>query len=428
MRRALVSMMAGCLVFAASSVTIAAESAETGTWFDGLEPGVCFNDAFDDDGDFDFTPPALIVACDQPHDNEVVARLSLGEGGFPTRDLIPEVDALCADAYEAFLGRPIATTLISPFSIAPDEDDWAAGATDALCSIYAGEAVVGSAASGALKAPGETLAVFHEVDTKPDIWIVDGGSGEAVRNVTDDELVEVVTSPSWTPDGKSVIYSVQVANDSSDVYVVSIEAGAPRPLIDSPAAEDGAVVSPDGSKIAFIADGDSFEYEIYSQDLVTGEFLRLTTWEDRDSSPAWSPDGERIAFRRRDADVSDIWVMNADGSDPVRLTENAGNNYDPRWSPDGSHIAFTTNRAGNFDIGIMSPDGSDQRLLTTHPADDEFPTWSSDGEILAFHSSRYGGVTLWLMRADGSDQSELTGLAPIGFAAFAPAPAPASEG
>ena len=100
MRRALVSMMAGCLVFAASSVTIAAESAETGTWFDGLEPGVCFNDAFDDDGDFDFTPPALIVACDQPHDNEVVARLSLGEGGFPTRDLIPEVDALCADAYE----------------------------------------------------------------------------------------------------------------------------------------------------------------------------------------------------------------------------------------------------------------------------------------------------------------------------------------
>jgi TolB protein len=79
--------------------------------------------------------------------------------------------------------------------------------------------------------------------------------------------------------------------------------------------------------------------------------------------------------------------------------------------------------AGNFDIGVMNADGSEPQLLTTHPADDEFPTWSSDGQILAFHSNRQGGLSLWLMRADGTEQSELTGLAPVGFAMFAPVPA-----
>jgi len=112
--------------------------------------------------------------------------------------------------------------------------------------------------------------------------------------------------------------------------------------------------------------------------------------------------------------------MDPDGSNLERLTDNGGDDYDPRWSPDGTRIAFTTSLAGNFDVGVMNADGSDPRLLTTHPADDEFPTWSSDGQILAFHSNRQGGLSLWLMRAEGTEQSELTGLAPVGFAMFAP--------
>jgi Tol biopolymer transport system component len=134
-------------------------------------------------------------------------------------------------------------------------------------------------------------------------------------------------------------------------------------------------------------------------------------------------DGSRLAFRRRVDGMSGIWVMNADGSEPTRVSEPAGNDYDPRWSPDGSQLPFSSDRGGDFDIWIMAADGSGARPLTEHPANDEYPAWSNDGELIAFHSDRHGGVSLWLMRADGTGQSELTGLAPLGYPAFVPRPA-----
>ncbi len=423
-KRALLLAVTGCLAIPMAGMAAEAEPADTGTWFDGLEVGTCFDDVFDATGDFDYSLPAPMTACDGLHDNEVVARVSLGDGDFPDKDLVPIVDGLCFDQYVAFLGRPIESTLMYPFSVAPDAEDWAAGAHDALCMVYAGEPVVGTAASGSLRAPGETLAVYREVEQHPDVWLVDGGSGTAVRNVTDNDFSKLVTAPAWTSDGRSIAYSVESEPGAGqwDVYLVSLQTGDSSPLLDSPADEDNAAFAPDGSTVAYISNQAADDFDIYTQDLGSGATVRLTEWDDRKSSPQWSPDGSRLAFRRRIDDVSDIWTMNADGSDAQRLTDNGGNNYDPRWSPDGSRIAFTTNQAGNFDIAMMNADGTDQHLVTTHPADDEYPTWSRDGEILAFHSTRQGGVSLWLMRTDGSEQSELTGMAPVGFAKFAPVP------
>ena len=417
-------LVAGLLV--ALSVPLqsaAAQAPATGTWFDGLEAGICFDDAFTDDGDWDFGVPALLVSCDGPHGNEVVARLSLGNGEHRGEAMIQAIDDRCATEYEDFLGRAIERTLLLPFNVGPSDVDWAAGAHDAVCVVYTGEPLIGTAASGSLRAPGETIAAYREVDQEPDIWLIDAGTGEALQNVTDNGLNEVITSPAWTPDGASIAFALEASGsgEQTDIFLVSVEDGTTVPLVETAADEDGAVFSPDGSTIAYISDADATEFEIYKQDLATGETTRLTTYADRDSSPQWSPDGTKLAFRRRADDVSDIWTMDIDGGDLQRLTDNGGNNYDPRWSPDGSRIAFTTNQAGNFDIGVMNSDGTEQALLTSHPADDEFPTWSSDGTVLAFHSTRHSGVSLWLMRSDGSDQSELTGLAPVGFSMFAPA-------
>ncbi|MFV2064843.1 MAG: DPP IV N-terminal domain-containing protein [Chloroflexota bacterium] len=425
MRRVVVAALAASLLIPLPAVAASPASDVTGTWFDGLVTGVCFDDAFDAAGEFDTSGSALIVPCEGPHDNEVVSRLALSDADFSSAAHIAFVDDACLAEQEAFLGRPIGSTLMFPFNVAPSEDDWAAGVHDALCVIYASEPVVGTAASGSLRAPGELIAAYREVERKPDIWLIDAGTGEALRNLTDNDLAELITAPSWTPDGASIAYAAQVDPDQpgdSDIFLLSLVDGAVEPLVEGPGGQDGAVFSPDGSTIAYISDAGADDFEIYTRDLESGEVTRLTTYADRDSSPQWSPDGSRIAFRRRTEGVSDIWLMDADGSNLERLTDNGGNNYDPRWSPDGSRIAFTTNQAGNFDIGVMNADGSQQALLTTHPADDEFPTWSSDGSVLAFHSTRQGGVSLWLMRSDGSEQSELTGLAPVGFAKFAPAP------
>jgi TolB protein len=95
-----------------------------------------------------------------------------------------------------------------------------------------------------------------------------------------------------------------------------------------------------------------------------------------DDSPAWSPDGKKIAWAATENGQSDIYVMNADGSGQVNLT-NTPKAYDisPRWSPDGSMIAFVSNRDGNLEIYVMNADGSGQVNLTNNPAEDTNPLW-----------------------------------------------------
>lgn len=423
MRRAGHTLVLAAALLALPALAPAANSIPTGTWFDGLEPGVCFDDAWTDDGSFDFSVPAAVVPCESEHANEVVARIPLGDGDFPGEDLVPRVDAACAIEHERFLGKPISETILSAFDVAPTEDDWRAGVRDALCMLYGPSPLVGTAASDSLRAPGETIAAYREVEGVPDLWLFDAGTGAPIRNLTANDLVELVTNPTWTPDGSVLLFSVQAGEDGeeSDVHMLSLVDGSTEAVLHTPAREDGLVFSADMSKAAFIADADGADYDIYLQDLVADELTRLTDHPERDASPQFSPDGSRIVFRRVTDGVSDIWVMNADGSEQRQLTDNGADNYDPRWSPDGDRIAFTLDFGSNYDIGVMNADGSGQTLLTTHPADDEFPSWSSDGSVIAFQSTRHGGLTLWLMKADGTAASELTGLAPVGYPMFSPA-------
>ena len=390
-----------------------------GEWFFALEPGMCFDDAWDADGSFDFATQPLIVDCDVPHDNEVVAIVPMGDGEFPTGDLEPMVVKLCEPEYRAFLGRPLRDALMTTSAYWPIESDWAAGARSAICTVYTSDKVVGSARSGTLRAPGERIAVYREERGEPDIWLVDAGTGE-LTNLTKDQLTELIDIPSWRPDGSAIAFSVEESVGDTGIYEVPAAGGTAVPLLVGPGTQDGPAFSPDGTTLAYISEiGD--QYEILTYDLATGDGARLTKHSDRDTNPAWSPDGEQIAFRRRTDGRSDIWVMRADGSDPVQLTTDAGNNYGPQWSPDGSTILFSSDRTGDFDVWVMDADGSDQRPITDHPADDDFPVWSSDGAFIAFQSDRYSGDTLWLMRADGSEQSELTGVGSIGWPRFAPA-------
>ena len=144
-------------------------------------------------------------------------------------------------------------------------------------------------------------------------------------------------------------------------------------------------------------------------------------------SPAWSPDGRRIAFARRSfADENhpgpwEIWVMSADGTHRTRLAPGT----DPSWSPDGRSIAFTGSyipRAGHPDIWVMRADGTDMRRLTVNEAfTDREADWSPDGRLIAYvtNSGGFGNGTraIWTMRPDGSRKRRLT---PIGVRAASP--------
>ena len=84
-----------------------------------------------------------------------------------------------------------------------------------------------------------------------------------------------------------------------------------------------------------------------------------------DKSPSWSPDGRRIAFSsNRETGAFQIWLINPDGSDPVRLTSDSGGNGEPSWSPDGSKIVFTSFQDNEVEIYVMNADGTGQTRLT----------------------------------------------------------------
>jgi Tol biopolymer transport system component len=143
-----------------------------------------------------------------------------------------------------------------------------------------------------------------------------------------------------------------------------------------------------------------------------GTEARLTTQTGADALPVWSPDGTRLAFSSspgidKEGNL-DIWVMNADGSGPVQLTDHLADDRRAVWSPDGTHLAFTSERDGNKEIYLMGADGAGLLNLTNHPGHDSQPAWSPDGTRIAFTSTRQGnGTDLWVMNADGSNPTIL---------------------
>lgn len=107
------------------------------------------------------------------------------------------------------------------------------------------------------------------------------------------------------------------------------------------------------------------------------------------SYPYWSPDGTKIVFQsNRNDNDSEIYSMNADGSNIKRLTHTKGYDETPIWSPDGTKILFVSTRDGNYEVYIMDIDGKNQKNLTNHPASDGHPNFSPDGKRIIFYSNR----------------------------------------
>jgi hypothetical protein len=166
--------------------------------------------------------------------------------------------------------------------------------------------------------------------------------------------------------------------------------------------------SPHGSKIAFAVNSyddphpEGGYWDIYVANADGSSPQRLTN--DRvDHSPAWSPDGTRIAYVNGYGDDQQIRVMNADGSDVRELTSDHGLHIFPTWSPDGSQIAYVAFDGTNANIYVMNADGSGSHQVTDDPAHEDAPAWSPDGRLIAFTSE--GGTRdpgIYTMSPDGT--------------------------
>src|SRR4051812_15339516 len=194
----------------------------------------------------------------------------------------------------------------------------------------------------------------------------------------------------------------------------------------SPAAQAALAPSNDG-QIAFERRVTGTDHEIFSVAPTGGLTTNLTQNGALDKDPAWSPDGTKIAFSSNRGGSFDIWVMNADGGAPVRVTTgpeaDAAIDREPAWSPDGTKLAFSSNRDGDDEIYVMNADGSGAQQLTFNDltlssvsgltlayGHDREPSWSPDGNKIAFASDRITDrrYDVYVMNADGSGQTNLT--------------------
>jgi len=146
--------------------------------------------------------------------------------------------------------------------------------------------------------------------------------------------------------------------------------------------------------------------DIYVMNTDGSQQRRLTDDPAYDAWPSWSPDGAQIAFVSDRAGNPDIYVMDADGGNVRQLTQHSENDIWPAWSPDGTRIAFPSRRDGNFEIYVMEVDGSSLERLTNTSSAEDFPTWSLDGSLILF--SRIGeDQGTYVINPDGSGERQL---------------------
>ena len=171
------------------------------------------------------------------------------------------------------------------------------------------------------------------------------------------------------------------------------------------------------SRIVFTSTRDG-NLEIYVMDADGGNQERLTNNPAHDVEPDWFPDGRKIAFASsRDGGQAQIYVMDADGKNVIRLTDGPGQKYDPDWSPDGRKIAFSVDGWDDH-IAVMDADGGNREKLEDQA---RHPSWSPDGKQIAFVSWRDGGNEIYTIGVGGQWRKRLTrNLAPKQHPSFSP--------
>jgi Tol biopolymer transport system component len=251
---------------------------------------------------------------------------------------------------------------------------------------------------------GDSLAYTAKLhDGRFHVYVADltGRGRHAVTSVAGSN-----SNPSWDPTGSWVAYA-SIRTGSWDIWRTHIADSRDEPITDDDFEDQDPAVSPDGMSIAFASRRDTVvqpvTFDIWLLDLGGGDPTQLTRSRGDDRHPSWSPDGRSLVYHRAVADsTASLHVIVVDSGRGRRLTDAGGAfDMDPAWSPDGQYVAFASTRGGSWDLWIVAADGSDPipRPLTDSPWNDRRPAWSRHADAtdanLIFVSNRGTDEAIW---------------------------------
>jgi hypothetical protein len=276
-----------------------------------------------------------------------------------------------------------------------------------LSGVAANCMVAGGPSRSVVVAEGADLEVAFNVrcygtlafDFEGEIYTVTG-AGSDLRRLTNNAWAD--GQPAWSADGTKIAFTSN-RSGTYDLWVMNADGSNPVRLFGGTGVNDGPDWSPDGTRIVFTRGSSvSGTRSVWLMNADGSGAVALTGQDQGYQHPQWSPDGSVILFNG--VFTTGLFSIRPDGTAMRRVT--TVSEFYPSWSPDGRRVAVQSFRAGGLsDIWVIDADGTNPVRLTTDPEVDGEPDWSPDGATIAFTSKRLTGrLEVFVMDADGQNQ------------------------